>query len=70
MRTFPPFLLMFFHQQLRQFEASSMGAKYFSKFTQERGNTSAYLMLEIQTVLLRCGSDIFPMHEGMFSSNL
>jgi hypothetical protein len=55
---------------LRQFEASSMEAKYFSKFTQERGNTSAYLLLEIQTVLLRCGSDIFPMHEGMFSSNL
>jgi hypothetical protein len=54
---------------LRQFEASSMEAKYFSKFTQERGNTSAYLLLEIQTVLLRCGSDVFPMHEGMFSSN-
>ena len=52
---------------LRQFEASAIEAKRFSKFTQQRGNSYAYLLLEIQIVLQRSSSDTVEMYEGMFS---
>ena len=49
---------------LRQWEASAMLAKYFSKFTQDRRNTQAYLLLEIQMVLDLANRDYFEMHNG------
>ena len=51
---------------LRQWEASAMEAVYFSKFTQERGNSYSYLLLEIQTTLHRVNRDWFEMSAGKF----
>ena len=50
---------------LRQFEATSADAKQFSLFTQEKGNTNAYLLFQIQMVLQRTRRDSFEMAEGM-----
>jgi hypothetical protein len=49
---------------MRQYEASAMEAKYFSKFTQERGNSYSSMLLEIKIVLENCSSDYFGMHSG------
>jgi hypothetical protein len=46
---------------LRQWEASSNGAKYFSKFTQENGNTISYMLLEVQIARDLCRNDWFEM---------
>lgn len=51
---------------LRQWEASAMEALYFSKFTQERGNSYSYLLLEIKTTLYRMQRDWFEMSGGKF----
>lgn len=51
---------------LRQFEASAMQAKYFSKFTQERGNSYAYVLMEIRLAIQNTSGDFFLMHSGMF----
>ena len=50
---------------IRQFEASGLEAKLFSKFSQERTSTYAYLLLEVQVVLQRSTSNTFEMHGGM-----
>jgi hypothetical protein len=52
---------------LRQYEASAMEAKYFSKFTQERGNSYSSMLLEIKIALQNCSGDYFTMHSGKFS---
>ena len=41
---------------LRQFEAAGLEAKLFSKFSQEKSSTFAYLLLEVQIVLRRSTS--------------
>jgi hypothetical protein len=51
---------------LRQFESTSADAKQFSLFTQEKGNTNAYLLFQIQMVLQRTRRDYFEMAEGMY----
>jgi hypothetical protein len=49
---------------LRQWEAASDGAKYFSKFTQENGNTISYMLLEVQIALDNCRTEWFQMAAG------
>lgn len=49
---------------LRQYEASALPAKGFSKFTQERGSSYAYLLLEIKITLQSCSCDYFSMNSG------
>ena len=51
---------------MRQYEATAMEAKYFSKFTQERGSSYSSLLLEIKMVLENCSGDYFAMHSGRF----
>ena len=51
---------------LRQFEATSADAKQFSLFVQEKGNTTAYLLFQIQMVLQWSKAEYF----GMASSKL
>ena len=51
---------------LCQWEASAMEALYFSKFTQERGNSYSYLLLEIKTTIYRMHRDWFEMSAGKF----
>ena len=49
---------------LRQFEVSAMEAKYFSKYTQQHGNTNINLLLEIQMTLQNCMKAYFSMPSG------
>ena len=49
---------------LRQFEATAKDAKAFSMFTQKKGNTNAYLLLEVQLVLANSRRDSFTMPSG------
>ena len=49
---------------LRQFEASAIDAKNFSLFTQEKGNTNAYLLFQVQYVLQCSRRDHFEMASG------
>ncbi len=49
---------------LQQFEATSADAKQFSLFTQEKGNTNAYILFQIQMVLQRTSSSTFEMPSG------
>lgn len=49
---------------LRQFEVSAMEAKYFSKYTQQHGNTNINLLLEIQMTLQNCMKEYFSMPSG------
>ena len=49
---------------MRQFEATSLDAKNFSLFTQEKGSTNAYLLFQVQYVLQRSRCASFEMASG------
>eukprot|EP00956_Cyclotella_meneghiniana_P033656 scaffold98044_cov37-Cyclotella_meneghiniana.AAC.1 len=53
---------------LRQFEVSAMEAKYFSKYTQQHGNTNINLLLEIQMTLQNSRKDYFTMPSDISDS--
>jgi hypothetical protein len=54
------------HMTLRQFEQSSLEAKLFTKFTQEKGSSNNYLLLELMTVLQNTSADYFTMPAGTY----
>jgi hypothetical protein len=52
---------------LRQFEAAAMGAKYFSKFTQEKSSSPAYVLLNIQLAIKYVSGDYLEMHSSEYT---